>query len=174
MSLSDLASLGSFVSGFAVLISLIYLALQVRQAEKNQRALVQQARATRFADILLRLAEPDMAAVYAKGLQGEDLSAVELQQFRNSTRALLTHAEDAFLQHQERLLVGRAYSSFRLGFAQSMAPRGRRAMWRMVRGRYDDEFRAFVDGLLSEELGQRQPDGIGAWRAAVAAEDDDA
>jgi hypothetical protein len=31
MSLSDLASLGSFVSGFAVLISLIYLALQVRQ-----------------------------------------------------------------------------------------------------------------------------------------------
>jgi hypothetical protein len=32
MSLSDLAPLGSFVSGVAVLISLIYLSLQVRQA----------------------------------------------------------------------------------------------------------------------------------------------
>ena len=37
MSLTDLASLGSFVSGVTVLISLIYLALQVRQAEKNDR-----------------------------------------------------------------------------------------------------------------------------------------
>ena len=35
MSLSDLASLGSFVSGVAVLVSLIYLALQVRQPKKK-------------------------------------------------------------------------------------------------------------------------------------------
>ncbi|HEX3432128.1 MAG TPA: hypothetical protein VHT03_14710 [Rhizomicrobium sp.] len=42
MSLSDLASLGSFVSAFAVLASLVYLALQVRQAEKNQRAILNQ------------------------------------------------------------------------------------------------------------------------------------
>ena len=34
MALSDLASLGSFVSGVAVLISLEYLALQICQAEK--------------------------------------------------------------------------------------------------------------------------------------------
>jgi hypothetical protein len=51
MSLSDLASLGSFVSGFAVLISLIFLYFQlrqvnrqVRQAEINQRSLVGQTR----------------------------------------------------------------------------------------------------------------------------------
>ena len=34
MTLSDLASIGSLISGIAVLISLIYLSLQVRQAEK--------------------------------------------------------------------------------------------------------------------------------------------
>ena len=49
MSLSDLASLGSFVSGVAVLISLIYLALQVRQTEKNQQSLMQQGQALGFA-----------------------------------------------------------------------------------------------------------------------------
>ena len=37
MSLSDLAALGSFVSGFAVLASLIYLALQTRQNVKHKR-----------------------------------------------------------------------------------------------------------------------------------------
>ena len=42
MTLSDLASLGSFISGFAVLISLIYVAVQIRQTERNQQTLLQQ------------------------------------------------------------------------------------------------------------------------------------
>jgi len=53
MSLSDLASLGSFVSGLAVLISLIYLAIQVQQAEQNQKAQIQQGRAARLVDLQL-------------------------------------------------------------------------------------------------------------------------
>src|SRR6185369_1973473 len=37
MTLSDLAAIGSLVSGFAVLISLVYLSLQVKQTERNQQ-----------------------------------------------------------------------------------------------------------------------------------------
>lgn len=59
MSLSDLAALGSFFSGFGVLVSLVFLYFQleqigsqVKQAEKNQRALItrglSRARATSF------------------------------------------------------------------------------------------------------------------------------
>src|SRR5689334_19355525 len=63
MSLSDLASIGSFVSGVAVLVSLVFLYFQmrqvteqVRQAEKNQRAVIQQARTTRSADFNIAIA----------------------------------------------------------------------------------------------------------------------
>ena len=52
MSLSDLSSLGSFISGVAVLVSLVYLAIQFRQAEKNQRAVLNQGYITRVADYL--------------------------------------------------------------------------------------------------------------------------
>ena len=48
MKLSDLASIGSLISSAAVLISLVYLALQIRQAERNQRALIHQGRASRM------------------------------------------------------------------------------------------------------------------------------
>ena len=58
MSLSDWASIGSLVSSIAVLISLIYLALQVRQAERNQQASIRQGRATRMVDIILAAGEP--------------------------------------------------------------------------------------------------------------------
>ena len=58
MSLSDLASLGSFVSGVGVLISLIFLYFQVRQvnaqvgqAEKNQQAAIRQERSAKVSDM---------------------------------------------------------------------------------------------------------------------------
>src|SRR5215472_11229819 len=68
MSLSDLASLGSFVSGAAVLASLVFLFFQmrqmteqVRQTERNQRATINQERIAQYSDRLLRWSEPSLA-----------------------------------------------------------------------------------------------------------------
>jgi hypothetical protein len=44
MSLSDLASLGSFVSGIAVVLSFVFLAMQIRQSARNQRATIHNER----------------------------------------------------------------------------------------------------------------------------------
>ena len=44
MSLFDLASIGSLVSGVAVLVSLVYLSVQVKKAERNQQASIRAAR----------------------------------------------------------------------------------------------------------------------------------
>ena len=70
MSLTDLASLGSFISGVAVLLSLIFLyyqlrqlRAQVRQAEKYQQTLVKQARTSRVMEVNARLADADFASV---------------------------------------------------------------------------------------------------------------
>jgi hypothetical protein len=169
MSLSDLASLGSFVSGVAVLISLIYLALQVRQAERNQRALVQQGRAARLVDFQMHLATPEMAALFVKGAEGGDLSAVELFQFRQMSRAILASFEDTFYQHRERLLADAPFRSARfiVGAGLASSP-GRRALWRLEREAYANDFRAYVDRLASAEVASR--DGLAEWRAALAAQ----
>jgi hypothetical protein len=52
MSRSDLALTGSLVSGLAVLVSLVYLSVQVKQAERNQQVSIESARATRTVDLL--------------------------------------------------------------------------------------------------------------------------
>src|SRR5262249_41349000 len=77
MSLPDLASLGSFVSGIAVLASLGFLFFQmrqmteqVRQSEKNQRAIIHQGRIAQSSDQLYRLADPTLARANFKGLYG--------------------------------------------------------------------------------------------------------
>lgn len=48
MTLSDLASLGILISSVAVLVSLTYLAYQIRQSTKHTRALIQLARVDRL------------------------------------------------------------------------------------------------------------------------------
>jgi len=62
MTLSDLAALGSFVSGVAILVSLVFLYFQLRQvyaqirlAERNQQATIQQDRYGRVFEVNLAM-----------------------------------------------------------------------------------------------------------------------
>jgi hypothetical protein len=172
MSLSDLASLGSFVSGVAVLVSLVYLALQVRQAEKNQRALMQQGRAARMMDLQLRIATPEMGELFAKGSQGGDLSAVEFLRYRAASRAGIISFEDTFYQHREGLLADAPFETSRDAFAAGLALPGRRALWRLERDLYESGFRTYVDGLASQKATAMAE--LAEWRAALTTSPADA
>jgi hypothetical protein len=89
MSLSELAEMGSFISGVAILSSLVFLYFQLRQinqqvkqAEKNQQSAIRQGRATRTVDIVLTGTEPSLADAFVKGTFGdEDISLTQLSQF---------------------------------------------------------------------------------------------
>src|SRR5215469_16965844 len=112
MTLSDLASLGSFVSGLAVLVSLIFLYFQVRQAtqlvrqaEKNQQATIRQERASRTVAISMGASDPSLADAAYKALTGaKDISATQIMQFGRLAHALFTGYQASFYQHQDGLL----------------------------------------------------------------------
>ena len=171
MSLSDLASLGSFVSGVAVLISLIYLAVQVRQAEKNQRALVQQTRATRLNSNFIAFGESDAAVVYSKGMRGDELSDREFQQFRWMYRATMKNYEDDFLQHEEGLLAEPTFTSgLQNALGALLATPGGRVMWHHLRGELNERFREFANDLVGKTPLRRSGDEAARWNHAVAEE----
>jgi len=115
MNLSDLAAFGSFVSGLAVLVSLVFLHFQLRQvsaqitqAEKNQMATIRQGRTDRIVDMSMDLTEPAAAAAVAKGSFGDlAITATEFYQFQSYMVAYLNHAEDSFQQRQDGLLNDR-------------------------------------------------------------------
>ena len=70
MTFSDLASIGSFVSSLAVCGSLVYLALQVRQSDRNQLTLLQQGTSARNSQSAARLTDPHLAEIYARAMEG--------------------------------------------------------------------------------------------------------
>src|SRR5262249_24078610 len=101
LSLSDLASLGSFVRGVAVAVTLAFLVLQVRQAAKHTRSAIAQNWTTRMVDIQLRQAEPALSDIVQRGRDGDrTMTAPEIFRFMSYVRAQFWTAEDNFIQHR--------------------------------------------------------------------------
>ena len=171
MSLADWSSIGSLISSIAVLISLIYLAIQVRQAERNQQASIRQGRATRVVDIILAAGDPSCAAALAKGPAGAlDLTRAEFGQFTAVYGAFLASAEDTFLQHREGLLSEAMFASFRESWRQTLAQPGVRALWQLRRHAFEAGFAALMDALMAEAPAPGGRDFFDAWAAEVEAQ----
>jgi hypothetical protein len=169
MSLSDIAAIGSLVSGVAVLVSLVYLSLQVRQAEKNQKAALKQGRAIRMVETSLAVCEPSMADAWPRGVSGaSDITATQFFQFMGNIRAILAGAEDTYFQHKEGLISDESLASVRAGWLRLLTMPGVRALWVLIRDSHEPGFAAFMDGMMHEVSAAPTYDLFSVWRAEVA------
>jgi len=151
MTLSDWSAIAGIFSGAGVAISVIYLSLQVRQAERSQRALMQQGRATRAADHAFILAQPDFAGLFNKGARApQEMSIEEIDRYMLVCRAALLAAEDSVLHYRAGQLSEEAYAGFVAG-ARGMVGRsaGLRAAWRLTGMNYSPALRALMDDAVS-------------------------
>ncbi|HXJ19184.1 MAG TPA: hypothetical protein VMT03_03050 [Polyangia bacterium] len=172
MSLSDLASLGSFVNGLAVLISLIYLALQVRQTKRNQQIAIRHSRATRIVELQLALADSAVAEAWLRGSASpREITQTELGQYINLCRALFFHFEDSFYQREEGLLNDDAFETVVAGARLSARSPGWRAAWKMARPNFGGRFRDFMDGVVAGSAAEPPLDlSVETWKVAFASE----
>jgi hypothetical protein len=164
--------LGSFVSGFAVLLSLIYLALQVRQTKRNQQIAIRHSRASRIVDLQLALADPAVADAWLHGSGNpQEITQTELSQFTNLCRALFFHFEDSFYQREEGLLNDDAFETVVAGARLSARSPGWRAAWNMARPNFGGQFLAFMDGVVAASAATPPVDlSLEAWKIAYASE----
>lgn len=172
MSLPDLAALGSFVSGFAVLVSLVYLALQVRQTKRNQQISIRHSRASRIVELQLALADSGVADAWLHGSwRPEEITQTELSQFMNLCRALFFHFEDSFYQREEGLLNDDAFETVVAGVRLSARSPGWRAAWKLARPNFGGRFLEFMDGVIARSAAEPPLDlSLEAWKAAFASE----
>jgi hypothetical protein len=169
VSLADLSSLGSFISAVAVLVSLVYLALQIRQNTKHSRALIQQGRAARIADTALRLAELRADVGLNSCFDGAvAASPQDISRFLMAARAVFISAEDSFFQAEEGLLGAIAFESFKSSVRAGMGASGLAAAWLLTRDMYEPKFRAFMDELNGDFQGTGTHLSAAAWRGALA------
>jgi len=173
MSLSDLAALGSFVSGVAVLVSLVYLALQVRQAKHHMAAQISQAR-THFGAHQNETwaSDPELADLLLRGFRGEtNLSDVEGFRYSMMLGSGFIMMEDEFRQYKAGLISEELHRGFLTRMARGMWWPGYRAIWRLQRDGFEPDFQAQMDALMEQGRALGPVPDLGASLRAVVAEE---
>jgi hypothetical protein len=177
MSLSDLAAIGSFVSGVAVAISLVFLYFQVRQlnAQAKQAAISQQAtmkmaRTTRVMEVNARMADEAFAQMDLRlAHNGKDVSIADVMRFSAHARAVFQNGEDTFAQHRRGLVDKIDFVSFERSLRWGLQSPQLRVAWGRHRMMYDDGYVAFVDRLVSEApVSPASPGMLEQWQADMA------
>jgi len=152
MTLSDIASIGEFVSGIAVLISLIYLTVQVRQAKQNQRAALNQGYITRAGANTQWFGDPARTALVSRVSSGEtDFTSEEMLQLTSMTRTVLLGAQDAYGQYKAGLIDRMSYDNSILIVNMWMTQPVHRAIWIGMRQTIAPEFRTEIDKVIAEQ-----------------------
>jgi hypothetical protein len=177
MSLSDLAAVGSFISGVAVLISLVFLyfqvrqvTAQVRQAERNQQASIRHTRVSRSVQLQLEISEPGRSSLWWRAMRApHEITETQFFQFFTLSRAFYFHIEDTFYQHEDGLLNDDAFETAIAGFRNYASTPGAQAIWSVLRGGFQGRFLAFMDSLISAGAQGPAIDPLAAWKAACAA-----
>jgi hypothetical protein len=180
MTLSDLASLGSFVSGLAVLVSLIFLYFQLRQlnrqtlqTEKHQQSIVQMESASRDTAHLNFLADPAVIEGLMKVMRGQpDLTLEQYFQSFFAMHASFYSWEGSFFQHRQKLLDDESFESNVAQMKTALANPGWRVMFRGQRMMYARVFVDFVEELMDEVQIVDPPSdaSLASWHKDFAAE----
>src|SRR5207248_11717259 len=110
MSLTDLTSLASLVSSVAVLVSLLFIGLQIRQSNRNQRSLMQQGRSARNVELLSRLSDPRLSDVMLRVAHGETLTDTDYFVLYGYMASVFWSYEDRFFQFHSGMLDAKSWA----------------------------------------------------------------
>ena len=171
MTLTDLASLGSFISGVAVVVSFVFLSLQIRQTNKNQRALMQQGRSARNLETVLRQAEPHMIENVVRGRAGDlSMDTLQIEAFLRASLAMFMNWEDSFLQHQAGTIDPSGIPSEIEGMRVLLAYPGYRVAWKMLRYQFDGGYQKQIDDIVRTTTLVQPRNAADAWRSLLSEE----
>ena len=155
MTLQDLGNLGELIGAIAVVISFVFLAVQIRQNTKTvQTSTYQAVLDSARSDTELILAHPHLERIYRLGRRDlNDLTDDERPLFRMLVAQILLNHELLFLQHQRGVIDAEFWRGRQEGLRALLSQPGVRKWWKeapLVHRYYVTGFRQLVDSILDE------------------------
>jgi hypothetical protein len=148
VTLQDLGSIGEVLGALGVIISLIYLAVQIRQNTRSLRASSRQAvldGQSNFATLLLH--NDNMARVYRVGI--EDIGKLtddERVQLDALLVTMFRSFQNLYFEHESSTVEQGIWDGFHRNMLWHMKRPGVREWWETRKVLYSPAFSAFLDG----------------------------
>lgn len=150
MSLSELANLGEFIGGIAVIATLIYLTIQLRQSTRSLKSATLANNTNLWASMLVNVASGDKTKAYLHGSTASDkLTPDEFLQFFLISRIMFVGFESQHHQFRQGMLDKDIYEGYERSFqAQVLSMPGFRRYWQQCAHEFSNEFQNKVKELL--------------------------
>ena len=170
MSLEDIYYISQIVAAIAIVASLLFVGMQVRQAERTQRAAMHQGRTQRGMDMALRSAEPQMVEAVGQIIRQDPNTTPEhFLQASSLVRAMILNLDDVVWQEKAGLLDKQALDNTVAPMRRLFSIAGIRALWQMGRLTYSTETAALIDRLvISDTPLDTGTNPVAIWRAIAA------
>ena len=147
MDIMELGAIGELVGGVAVLVTLVYLAVQVRHGTRLVRSQVHQE-STRMSSETLLHADRETLDLYDRAIRRpEEVSDSDWRVVRNHWISVVNYYETLFYAWERGEVDGDLWESRRFRMAHFIAP-ARRDFWEPMKAGFGRRFRAFVEASL--------------------------
>ena len=172
MSLNDLANLGQIIGAVAVVISLFYVASQIRQNTNAVRSATAQTVHEHFANwYRLVAADGELARIVANGLRDYgSLSEQERVRFVAAFMSFLSYSQNAFLKWREGLLASPLWLGWELVIMNLVCAPGGKAFWKDRAYMFGDEFRRYIEDDVMKKKPHPDAKPMGVFSIGRSAE----
>jgi hypothetical protein len=165
MNLTDLANIGQVIGAIAVVISLIYVALQIRQNTNAVRAATAQSVHEHFANWYTTFAsDPSLSAVVINGLKDYgSLSETDKARLVAIFMAFLSYSQNAFLKWRQGLLAPSLWLGWEQVIMNLVCAPGGKACGKERSYLFGEEFRRYVEDDLMKRTPHPEAKPMGAF-----------
>jgi len=150
--IENLGNIGDFVGGIGVVITLIYLATQIRQNTRSLRlASVQQIMGTSVSINEIATTGP-IPEILSKLETGGRLSEKELAQYLMYLWAALTHSWQVFYQYENGMIDDKVFGIYMARLQIFLNYPLARRMWRVrMKQGFPKEFQELIDAQIKDD-----------------------
>ncbi len=150
MTISELGGLGEFLSSIAVLTTLIFLVIQLRQNAKLMRRANARLASDANSRTLVALLDEGVSELFIKGLNSlESLSEVERYRFDNAFANWLYACEEAFIDQREGMFPTDQFVKYANAVPGYLTTPGGTQWWKESQTWFNPAFRVDVDRLCA-------------------------
>ena len=153
MDIQTLGSLGEFVGSIAVLITVLYLAVQIRQTGKATRQRSHSDILSRRQQLLRLITEDrDFIELWSKGSAREELDSIDAQRFTTFALSLMSHLQDVYIQYQAGLITREVWEAEQTVVATTLTQPGFRDWWAHGKQFFTPSFIEMVESIRGADL----------------------
>lgn len=170
MSLEELYFVSQIMAAIAIVASLIFVGVQLRQAERTQRAAMHQSRTQRGMDMALRSTDAELVSALGYIIRRDAAATNDhVMQINGLLRAMILNLDDVAWQQKAGLLDQATLDNTVAPMQRLFSLPGLRALWQMARTTYAPETAVLVDRLVIANTPLTPTvDPVFVWRAIAA------